>query len=85
MIWQLRIQSIIMLTRLFEDGKVRRKKIFVFDFVFFFQHKCLQYWPDEGEKQVNNFKVRIDNEEKYAYYIIRRFTIFNQFEVFERN
>lgn len=23
MIWQLRIQSIIMLTRLFEDGKVR--------------------------------------------------------------
>jgi protein tyrosine phosphatase len=38
MIWQLRIQSIIMLTRLFEDGKVRRKKkflYFVFDFVFF--------------------------------------------------
>jgi len=27
MIWQLRIQSIIMLTRLFEDGKVKKKKI----------------------------------------------------------
>ncbi|CAF1025802.1 unnamed protein product [Adineta steineri] len=67
MIWQLRIQSIIMLTRLFEDGK----------------HKCLQYWPNEGEKQINNFKIRIDNEEKYAYYIIRRFMIFNQLETSE--
>jgi hypothetical protein len=26
MIWQLRIQSIIMVTRLFEDGKVDKKK-----------------------------------------------------------
>ncbi len=26
MIWQLRIQSIIMLTRLFEDGKVKKRK-----------------------------------------------------------
>jgi len=31
MIWQLRIQSIIMLTRLFEDGKVRKKN-FCFEF-----------------------------------------------------
>ena len=27
MIWQLRIQSIIMLTRLFEDGKVNKQRI----------------------------------------------------------
>ncbi len=27
MIWQLRIQSIIMVTRLFEDGKVKKEEI----------------------------------------------------------
>ncbi|CAF3879471.1 unnamed protein product [Rotaria sp. Silwood2] len=64
MIWQLRIQSIIMVTRLFEDGK----------------HKCIQYWPDEGEKRVNDFKIRIDNEEKYADYTIRKLIIYNQLE-----
>ncbi|CAF0950892.1 unnamed protein product [Rotaria sordida] len=64
MIWQLRIQSIIMVTRLFEDGK----------------HKCIQYWPDEGEKRVNDFKIRIDNEEKYADYTIRKLIIYNQSE-----
>ncbi|UJR34076.1 hypothetical protein I4U23_021486 [Adineta vaga] len=64
MIWQLRIQSIIMVTRLFEDGK----------------HKCIQYWPDEGEKRINDFRIRLDNEEKYADYTIRKFLIFNQSE-----
>ncbi|CAF4921423.1 unnamed protein product, partial [Rotaria sp. Silwood1] len=64
MIWQLRIQTIIMVTRLFEDGK----------------HKCIQYWPDEGEKRVNDFKIRIDNEEKYADYTIRKLIIYNQSE-----
>ncbi|UJR13295.1 hypothetical protein I4U23_000313 [Adineta vaga] len=64
MIWQFRIQSIVMLTRLFEDGK----------------HKCLQYWPDEGEKQINNFIIRIENEEKYMYYTIRRFSLSNPIE-----
>lgn len=64
MIWQLRIQSIIMVTRLFEDGKC----------------KCIQYWPDEGEKRVQDFRIRIENEEKYADYTIRKFLISNQFE-----
>ncbi|CAF0964408.1 unnamed protein product [Adineta steineri] len=64
MIWQLRIQSIVIVTRLFEDGK----------------HKCIQYWPDEGEKRVNDFRIRIDNEEKYADYTIRKFMIINQSE-----
>ncbi|CAF5128548.1 unnamed protein product, partial [Rotaria magnacalcarata] len=66
MIWQLRIQSIVMVTRLFEDGK----------------HKCIQYWPDEGEKRINDFKIRIDSEEKYADYTIRKLIIYNQLEVF---
>ncbi|CAF3448455.1 unnamed protein product [Rotaria socialis] len=64
MIWQLRIQSIVMVTRLFEDGK----------------HKCIQYWPDEGEKRINDFKIRIDSEEKYADYTIRKLIIYNQLE-----
>jgi protein tyrosine phosphatase len=35
MIWQLRIQSIIMLTRLFEDGKVKKEN-FVLNLMFVF-------------------------------------------------
>ena len=35
MIWQLRIQSIIMLTRLFEDGKVKKLNIRLLKFVVF--------------------------------------------------
>lgn len=64
MIWQLRIQSIVMLTRLFEDGK----------------HKCVQYWPDQGQKQISHFQITLDNEEKYAFFTIRRLTISNQLE-----
>ena len=36
MIWQLRIQSIIMVTRLFEDGKVKKNKSY-----FMFKYYCL--------------------------------------------
>jgi len=35
MIWQLRIQSILMLTRLFEDGKVIKKKFCLYFISFF--------------------------------------------------
>lgn len=45
------------------------------------QHKCIQYWPDEGEKRVNDFRIRLETEEKYADYTIRRFTLYNQAEV----
>jgi hypothetical protein len=31
---------------------------------------------------VNDFRIRIDGEEKYADYTIRKFTIHNQSEVF---
>ena len=44
-------------------------------------HKCIQYWPDEGEKRVQDFRIRIENEEKYADYTIRKFLIYNQIEV----
>jgi hypothetical protein len=82
MIWQLRIQSIIMVTRLFEDGKVRWTTRFASSIVVVFvQHKCIQYWPDEGEKRVNDFRIRLEAEEKYADYTIRRFALYNQAEV----
>ncbi len=51
-------------------------------FSFILQHKCIQYWPDEGEKRVNDFRIRIDSEEKYADYTIRKFVLYNQSEVF---
>ncbi|CAF1627230.1 unnamed protein product, partial [Adineta ricciae] len=40
----------------------------------------LQYWPDEGEKQINNFTIRFENEERYTYYTIRRFVLLNPIE-----
>lgn len=83
MIFQLRIQSIVMVTRLFEDGKVRSTKN-SFDFrIFFsiFQNKSAQYWPDEGEKRVQDFRIRLENEEKYADFTIRRLIITNPSEV----
>ena len=49
--------------------------------VVFVQHKCIQYWPDEGEKRVNDFRIRLETEEKYADYTIRRFALSNQAEV----
>jgi len=64
MIFQLKIQSIVMVTRLFEDGK----------------NKSAQYWPDEGEKRVQDFRIRLENEEKYADFTIRRLIITNPSE-----
>ncbi len=42
----------------------------------------MQYWPDEGEKRVNDFRIRLESEEKYADYTIRKLMIYNQSEVF---
>ncbi|CAF1004077.1 unnamed protein product [Didymodactylos carnosus] len=62
MIWQLRIEYVIMATRLFEEGK----------------NKCAQYWPDDGEKKVNDLRIKLESEDKYADYVIRRLSIYMQ-------
>jgi protein tyrosine phosphatase len=49
MIWQLRIQSIIMLTRLFEDGKVKKQNVQI---IYFFLSSINVY--NIGQMKVKN-------------------------------
>ena len=61
------------------------KRFFSLIFETFFvsssQNKSIQYWPDEGEKRVQDFRIRLENEEKYADFTIRRLVLSNPTEV----
>ena len=36
------------------------------------QHKCEQYWPDEGTKEYGPFKVTLADRKVFADYTIRQ-------------
>ena len=36
------------------------------------QHKCEQYWPDEGTKEYGPFKVTLVDQQVFADYTIRQ-------------
>ncbi|XP_052762052.1 receptor-type tyrosine-protein phosphatase epsilon-like [Mya arenaria] len=60
MIWQEKVEKIVMLTNLVEDGK----------------DKCEQYWPHPGtSKHYGMHSVSCLNEDEYADYKRREFTI----------
>ncbi|XP_052762069.1 tyrosine-protein phosphatase corkscrew-like [Mya arenaria] len=60
MIWQEKVEKIVMLTNLVEDGK----------------DKCEQYWPHPGtSKHYGMYFVSCLNEDEYADYTRREFTI----------
>ncbi|XP_033738342.1 receptor-type tyrosine-protein phosphatase mu-like [Pecten maximus] len=60
MIWQLKSGKIVMLTNLLEGTK----------------KKCSKYWPDEGEPMsTKHFKIVLDRERVYAFYVIRDITV----------
>ncbi|WAR16991.1 PTPRT-like protein, partial [Mya arenaria] len=60
MIWQEKVEKIVMLTNLVEKGK----------------DKCEQYWPHPGNsKHYGMYYVSCLNEDEYADYIRREFTI----------
>ncbi|WAR17936.1 PTPRV-like protein, partial [Mya arenaria] len=60
MIWQQRIEKIVMLTNLIEQGSP----------------KCEQYWPDPGTtKTYGNIKVESCSEDEYAEFTRRAFTV----------
>ncbi|XP_052762039.1 receptor-type tyrosine-protein phosphatase kappa-like [Mya arenaria] len=60
MIWQEKVEKIVMLTNLVEDGK----------------DKCEQYWPHPGtSKDYGIYYISCLNEDEYVDYIRREFTI----------
>ncbi|XP_071139565.1 receptor-type tyrosine-protein phosphatase mu-like isoform X16 [Mytilus edulis] len=55
MVWQLRIQNIVMLTNLIELGQI----------------KCKKYWPDENKtERFGNIYVKFDYQETFADFIL---------------
>ena len=59
LVWQERSPSIVMVTNLREGNKV----------------KCHQYWPESGSKKFGPFQVTITNQQTFADYIIRTFSV----------
>ena len=55
MIWQERPPTIVMVTNLKEDKKV----------------KCQQYWPDSGSQKFGPFQVTITDQQVFTDYTIR--------------
>ncbi|XP_052770852.1 multiple epidermal growth factor-like domains protein 10 [Mya arenaria] len=60
MIWQQRVEKIVMVTNLIEQGS----------------HKCEQYWPDPGTtKAYGEIQVESRSEDEYAEFTRRTFTV----------
>ncbi|XP_059173395.1 receptor-type tyrosine-protein phosphatase alpha-like [Physella acuta] len=56
MLWEQKIDKVVMLTNLIEEGKV----------------KCLKYWPDEGKEKFGDIKVKLAATHVFADYTIRK-------------
>ncbi|XP_052764461.1 receptor-type tyrosine-protein phosphatase alpha-like isoform X2 [Mya arenaria] len=66
MIWQEKVETIVMLTNLVEDGK----------------DKCEQYWPDLGTSKVyGKVHVSSQSEDEYAEFTRREYTILKGSEI----
>ena len=59
LVWQEKVPSIVMITNLEEDNKI----------------KCQKYWPDSGSKSFGPFQVTISEQEKLADYTIRKLSV----------
>ncbi|XP_055884531.1 receptor-type tyrosine-protein phosphatase alpha-like, partial [Biomphalaria glabrata] len=56
MLWEQKIEKVVMLTNLIEEGKT----------------KCDKYWPDSGKTMFGDIKVRLIDTESFADYTIRK-------------
>ena len=59
MVWQEKAPSVVMITKLIENGKI----------------KCFQYWPDSGSKNFGPFTVAITDQQIFTNYTIRSLTV----------
>ncbi|CAL1538431.1 unnamed protein product [Lymnaea stagnalis] len=56
MLWEQKVEKVVMLTNLTEDGKI----------------KCERYWPEDGEKEFGRITIRLTTTQTFADYTIRR-------------
>jgi len=59
MIWEQKCATVVMLTRLHENGRV----------------KCHKYWPETGAALFGHYQVILHNETNFPDYILREFKI----------
>ena len=57
--WQEGVPSIVMVTNIKEDGKI----------------KCQQYWPESGHQKYGPFSVATTENKEFADYVIRAFEV----------
>jgi hypothetical protein len=59
LVWQEGVPSIVMVTNIKEDGKI----------------KCQQYWPESGHQKYGPFSVATTENKEFADYVIRVFEV----------
>ena len=59
LVWQEGVPTIIMVTNIEEDGKI----------------KCQQYWAESGHQKYGPFSVAITEQKDFADYVIRVFEV----------
>ena len=66
LVWQERVHVVAMVTNTVERG----------------QHKCEQYWPDDGTKEYGLFKVTLADQQVFADYTIRQLFVTVSFTIY---
>ncbi|KAH9490843.1 hypothetical protein Btru_033534 [Bulinus truncatus] len=64
MLWEQKAETVVMLTNLIEEGKI----------------KCEKYWPDEEETNFGDIKMRLVNTFTYSDYSIRKLELIKKNE-----
>ncbi|KAI8786599.1 multiple epidermal growth factor domains protein 6 [Biomphalaria glabrata] len=59
LLWEYKVDKVVMLTNLMEEGK----------------QKCEQYWPDDHEVEIGEFKVKLKSTDTLADFVIRKLEI----------
>ena len=81
MVWEYRVQAIVMLTKCTERGKVNycmKHTIISFKCSKLLQNKCFQYWPETLHGNItpgNVLKITFSSSTPYAEYEVRKFRV----------
>ena len=81
MVWEYKVQAIIMLTSCIEMGKVSHCTLLIFfKHAKWLQKKCFQYWPKTLHENITPghiLKVTLSQSTLYAEYEVRKFKVKN--------